>query len=450
MACDGVVEPIACDLPEVSSSSVVRNPANVLSAIAVAEVRLTDSIRVRFGPVGQALDSVTSASVASGPSVSLPVLGLLEWTSYRMQVVAVNSCGATTGKSHELITESLPADLPRYTASGADPSPGYVAFAAGSYGIVIDNSGRVVWYHRFANGPGLNFQPQPNGRYAARPNATSGAPGAWLEVDVLGNITRTLRCGRGLEPRPHDLLALRDGSYWLLCDETRALDLTASGRSAQTPVQGTAIQHVSASGELLFDWSPFDHFETELGALEPADRAGTVINWTHGNSFDLDPTGNLIVSFRNLSEITKIDTRTGAVVWRMGGLRNQFTAEIAGGQLFARQHGVRATGAGEIVLLDNLGDRSQTRAERYRFDESSRSVQLTQSVASSTGAVALLGGTTQSLPGGRMLVSYGNGGSVEEYDRAGNVIWKIGGNPGYIFRATRIQSLYTPGAGDPR
>jgi len=49
-----------------------------------------------------------------------------------------------------------------------------------------------------------------------------------------------------------------------------------------------------------------------------------------------------------------------------------------------------------------------------------------------------------------MLVSYGNGGSVEEYDRAGNVVWKIGGNPGYIFRATRIRSLYTPGAGDPR
>jgi len=169
MACDGVVEPVACDLPEVSSSSVVRNPANVLSAIAVAEVRLTDSVRVRFGPVGQPLDSVTSASVASGASVSLPVFGLLERTSYRMQAVAFNGCGATNGKSHEFTTESLPADLPRYTASGADPSPGYVAFAAGSYGIVIDNSGRVVWYHRFANGPGLNFQPQPNGRYAARP-----------------------------------------------------------------------------------------------------------------------------------------------------------------------------------------------------------------------------------------------------------------------------------------
>ncbi|MDQ3082787.1 MAG: hypothetical protein M3R07_11315 [Gemmatimonadota bacterium] len=143
MACDGVVEPVACDLPEVSSSSVVRNPANVLSAIAVAEVRLTDSVRVRFGPVGQPLDSVISASVASGASVSLPVLGLLERTSYRLQVVAFNSCGATTGKSHELTTDSLPADLPRYTASGADPPPGYVAFAAGSYGIVIDTSALI-------------------------------------------------------------------------------------------------------------------------------------------------------------------------------------------------------------------------------------------------------------------------------------------------------------------
>ena len=62
----------------------------------------------------------------------------------------------------------------------------------------------------------------------------------------------------------------------------------------------------------------------------------------------------------------------------------------------------------------------------------------------------MIGGTTQSLPGGRALVAFGNGGSVEESDAAGNVTWKIHGNAGYVFRAERIRSLYRPGVGDPR
>jgi hypothetical protein len=77
-------------------------------------------------------------------------------------------------------------------------------------------------------------------------------------------------------------------------------------------------------------------------------------------------------------------------------------------------------------------------------------VRLTATHASSTGAIAQLGGSTQDLPGGRTLVSFGNGASVEEHDVAGNVVWKIYGNPGYVFRAQRIPSLYQPGVGGTR
>jgi hypothetical protein len=55
---------------------------------------------------------------------------------------------------------------------------------------------------------------------------------------------------------------------------------------------------------------------------------------------------------------------------------------------------------------------------------------------------AQLGGSTQALPGGGILVAYGNGHRVQEYDAAGNVVWEIHGDPGYIFRATRMPSLY--------
>ncbi|MGH7498170.1 MAG: hypothetical protein ACREL3_04895 [Gemmatimonadales bacterium] len=44
-------------------------------------------------------------------------------------------------------------------------------------------------------------------------------------------------------------------------------------------------------------------------------------------------------------------------------------------------------------------------------------------------------------------MAFGDGGAVQEFDGNGAVVWKIEGNPGYIFRAQRILSLYHPEIG---
>jgi len=437
------------EAPEILAGSVAGNPGNVLSAVVTARVRLADSVGVRYGPAGTALDSVAPAVALSGESVDLPVLGLLPDTRYNLAVVAYGGGQVVLGETLDFVTGTLPADLPGYMASGSDPSPGYVVFGAGMYGLAIDNSGRVVWYHRFPYGPGLNFQVQPTGRYYARPTTPIvGDFEPWMEIDPLGTVTRTFGCAGGLVARFHDLVAEPNGSVWLLCDETRAMDLTAVGGVANAQVTGTVVQHLDADGALLFQWSPFDHFS--ITDLDAADRAGTTVNWTHGNALAFDVDGNLLVSFRSLSELTKIDVQTGAVLWRLGGLRNQFSFESTSGPPFARQHGLRVCHTGDLILLDNSGDPSASRAERYTYDATARTARLVASYSSLPPVNALLGGTTQELPGGRTLVAYGNGGRVEEYEAGGAVVWRIDGNPGYVFRAQRIQSLYRPGVYDPR
>jgi hypothetical protein len=45
------------------------------------------------------------------------------------------------------------------------------------------------------------------------------------------------------------------------------------------------------------------------------------------------------------------------------------------------------------------------------------------------------------------MVSFGTEGRVQEVDAEGRVVWQIEGNPGYVFRAQRIRSLYNPGLG---
>jgi hypothetical protein len=415
-------------------------------------VRETDSVNIRFhiATAGAVIDSATPAVSIENGEATVPVLGLLPGTAYTARVTAFGPGGEIQGNELAFTTDTLPSDLPRFTAGGSAPTPGYVAFGAGRYGLVIDNTGRVVWYRRFEPaGPGLNFQAQPNGRYIGLPPTPDSTDAeVFVEVDPLGEETRRLGCAGGLRPRFHDLLVEPEGGYWIMCDETRVTDLTAVGGQAAARVLGTVIQHIGLAGELLFQWSPWDHFS--VTDLDSTSRAGANVNWTHGNALDLDAAGNLLVSFRSLSEITSINTTTGAVRWRLGGLRNEFTFLDTPLPAFVRQHGVRVTTEGLIQLLDNLGDPAATRVERYQLDPAGRTARLVAAHAASPAAHALLGGTTQELNDGRVLVAYGNGNRVEEYDRSGTVVWRIEGNPGYVFRAQRIKSLYTPGVGTPR
>jgi hypothetical protein len=308
----------------------------------------------------------------------------------------------------------------------------------------MDNTGRVVWYRYFPNGLWLNFMPQPNDRYVARmvtPDQFDQE--SWVEIDALGQVTRTFGCAQGLQARFHDLIVEPNGDYWILCDETRTMDLSQYRGHANAEVTGTAVQHVTAAGALRFSWSPFDHFS--ITDVDSATRSGASVNWTHGNALDFDATGNLLVSFRNLHEITNIDVRTGAVVWRLGGIRNQFT--FAGvDNAFAGQHSVRSMTDGRIVLLDNIGDSVASRVEEWLVDANGRIASIVRSRASTPTVRTLIGGSVQVLSGGRTLVSFGTEGRVEEYDSAGQVVWRIEGHPGYVFRAQRIQSLYRPGS----
>jgi len=446
-------EPLGVGRPEpptLDAASISANPHNALSAVVTVRVRGADSVAVRVQLAeSNAAEAVTPAVAVTADTTAIPVLGLLAAHRYRLRVVASGAGGTTVGGTLELTTDTLPSDLPRYVAGGEDPTPGYVVFSAGRFGVVIDNAGRVVWYRRFPNGPGLTFTAEPTGKYYARvPAASPSEPTPWVELDPLGNITRTFECANGLVARFHDLIAQPDGSYWLLCDETRRMDLSSVGGVDGARVTGTAVQHISAQGTLLFRWSPFDHFAITDG--DPRDRTGADVNWTHGNALDLASDGNLLVSFRNLGEVTKIDVATGSVIWRLGGRRNGFTFVDVPNGSFAGQHSARWYAPGAVILLDNLGNPAESRAERYVLDEKQMTARLVGSYGSFPGVVTQIGGSVQNLPGGRTLVSFGTAGRVEEYDAAGRAVWRIEQNAGYVFRAQRISSLYAPGVGVAR
>ena len=81
------------------------------------------------------------------------------------------------------------------------------------------------------------------------------------------------------------------------------------------------------------------------------------------------------------------------------------------------------------------------------MDGSGLTLRLAGTYSPTEATRATLGGTTQLLADGHTLVAFGDGAAVIEYDATGAIAWRIEGDPGYVFRAQRIRSLYHPEVG---
>ncbi len=166
-----------------------------------------------------------------------------------------------------------------------------------------------------------------------------------------------------------------------------------------------------------------------------------MVNFTHGNSITFDTDGNLLMSWRNLSEVTKVDATTGEVMWRLGGIASQFTV-IDDTRAFERPHGLRVVGPGLIQLLDN-GVAAPSRLVRYSIDEQTMTATRELEFITEEGSFTAVGGSTEIVGTDGALVSFGKAGKVVEVNRAGVETFDLTGLDGvYIFRASRIPSLY--------
>jgi len=376
----------------------------------------------------------------------VPVLGLDTATAYTFQVGLVRSGSADTlVDSLPFASGSLPAWIPAIGTIGTSGEAGYLALSLPDGVVMADNAGKVVWYLQTPNSVLHSFQAHPAGVYTLSGN-TAAAETQFLVLNPLGEQIGTLQCV-DRPTRFHEVLVSEGGDSWLLCDEDRTLDLSGEGGEPAAVVTGTVVQHLSPAGTLLWEWNSFDHFA--ITDLPAADRGGPAVNFTHGNGLGFDTDGNLLLGFRSLSEVTKVDRSSGAVIWRLGGLRNEFTILNDPKGVFERQHGVRAAGTGGVQLLDN-GLAAPSRLVRYQLDTGAMTATMTWQFIDAPTTWTSVGGSTQYHPDGHATVSFGQAGRVIEVDGSGTPVWELTGLDGvYVFRAQRLGSLYTAGWGEP-
>jgi arylsulfate sulfotransferase len=142
-------------------------------------------------------------------------------------------------------------------------------------------------------------------------------------------------------------------------------------------VAACIIQEVN-NGQVVFQWDGTQYPELYSSSVENNNftLTDTLLDYMHMNSICVDSLdNNLIVSFRNLNEIVKINRQTGQIIWRFGGNKSDFPQ--SDDELFLRQHYPRLIENGKtLIFLDNGLDsvRPFSRILEFQLDENAKTI----------------------------------------------------------------------------
>jgi Arylsulfotransferase (ASST) len=169
----------------------------------------------------------------------------------------------------------------------------------------------------------------------------------------------------------------------------------------------------------------------------------------HPNSIDFDLDGGVIVSYRDLSAVVKVDRKTRAIVWQLGGTQNQFTFidDPLGG--FDGQHTARVLPNGHLLIFDNGWTHSPptSRAVEYALDTVRKTATMVWQYSASPPIFNDFTGSAERLVNGNTVVAWTLKGLVDEVGADGTLLSRasLQTAPGRIatpYRVTRIKSLY--------
>jgi hypothetical protein len=289
----------------------------------------------------------------------------------------------------------------KVTTRAHDTTPGYIFVAPkggiGQHGpLIVDNSGQPVWFHpvHSEGDVAMDFKVQHR---RGEPVLT------WAEGEVVqghghseyvildGSYQEITRLGAsyGYLGDLHEvLISSQDIALFTIYGKAR-MDLPSAGGPEDGKVFDGIVQGVDIeTGEVLFEWNSLDHVGLEESYSRPSKDQEGSFDYLHINSIDVDHDGNLLVSSRNTWTVYKVDSKTGEVIWRLGGKKSDF--EMGPGTRFAFQHDARRQPDGTITIFDNGSPNKdeQSRGLVLDLDEDEMSATLVREYTHPRGQIA--------------------------------------------------------------
>ncbi len=305
-----------------------------------------------------------------------------------------------------------------------DPSPGYIFTAPSDYLMILDNDGVPVFYRTVAGNP-YDFTLQPDGEltYFLYPTECYG-------MDSSYNVINQFNTANGFAVDVHDLIVQPNGHYFILGKRLVEVDMSkiVAGGDTSAEIIDMALQEFDSTNDLIFQWDALSHYNITDADTE-VDLSQHEIDFVHLNSIAIDTDSNIILSARNLDEITKIDHNTGNIIWRFGGKNNQF--KFLNDDLgFSRQHDAKMMKNGDISIFDNgvyHVPRFSSFVE-YRLDTTNMTATLINRYTHNHGVFGITEGDVQELPNGNKFIGWGETGNpaVTEIGQNDSIEYEMG------------------------
>lgn len=300
---------------------------------------------------------------------------------------------------------SVPGDFPHvYVSRNRDPADGYLFLEYSQepqYALILNNDGAPVWYRR--GKAAIDFGVQNNGMITEAP---------YRGYDQDFNWVKDFHTTNGYETDSHELHILKDGGYLLIgvrtfdhVDMSRMVD----GGHPDATIHETCIQEFTADDELIFQWRAWENFDiATLGPEDVEDVRAATVRVSHINAIDIDEDGQILVTSRHFSEVTKIDRRTGQVIWRLGGPHSDFSFVDDPLEGFSCPHDIRALGNHRYTLFDNgnAHDPPVSRAVEYELNTNHMTATLVWEYRATPDRFAYHQGSVQRLPNGNTLINF--------------------------------------------
>ncbi len=239
--------------------------------------------------------------------------------------------------------------------------------------LMLDSRGYVIWYKLVNALNLLDFKFNTLHQRYQFVKYVNPQTVQYILMDTNFDPVDSFTTVNGIRPDVHDFQLSKSGTVLLAGVHDTILNLSAyqfagSQGSATTRALGFVVQEFDADRNVIFQWNSNEHMhpgDTYVGyPYHPAS-----FDYCHGNTIEEEPDGNLLLSFRNLDAVYKIDRQTGEILWQLGGKFSDFSFANDGG--FSGQHDVRRLPNGNIAMFDNANMAAppqHSRAVEYQLD----------------------------------------------------------------------------------
>ncbi len=303
---------------------------------------------------------------------------------------------------------------------------GYTLFAnlRGTEANLIDMEGRIC--HRWHWPGGIHYANLlPNGNLLF---LTTGAPtqpgpmagiggqaGGLVELDWDGNTVWELQ-----NPwMHHDFQRLPNGNTLALVWEELSPETTLQVKGGFTTPEdpermlGDVVKEFSPSGEVVHEWRSWEHLDFDEDVICPLEGRR---EWTHGNSINVTPEGNYVVSYRQTSTVGIVDRESGDFIWKWG------PGEVS------HQHNPSFLDNGRVLLFDNGSHRRAPNTNYSRIveiDPANNEIAWEYRGEPPISFYSYQISGAERLPNGNTLICEGATGRFIEVTQGHQIVWEF-------------------------